>query len=283
MNASLLIYLYIALSEWYFMPNLYFWDNSFYMGPLLILVVGIYKLVVALYAISVSFSSFPFLHIATPVLLAIALLIEIADNYVFWEVKTQLTLGDPGAEDVIDMLMKYGNPNFTEVTRAIDHIQHQLRCCGGNGWISGYSDYRNTPLGTQNNSVPDSCCITPTQECGCNLFDLSHDAIPKSIYVSGCIEVMVQQLTEDVMPVIPAFSGSLIALTILEIGLSGLVFFCVKMLWDKDHPVVQEEDRLSISQNLMGYDDSQYNYSRENYLNNFDLVNSPSSPSETMC
>ena len=51
MNASFLIYLYIALSDWYFMPQLSFWHNAFHIGPLLILVVGIYKVVVAFFAV----------------------------------------------------------------------------------------------------------------------------------------------------------------------------------------------------------------------------------------
>ena len=286
-NSSFMIYLYIALKEWYFMPFMsYFWHTSFYLGPLLILVVGIYKLVVVLYAIAVSFSRFPFLYIGTPALLGIALFIEIADNYVFWDVKTQISLGNPGADDVVDFLFKYGNGNFTHITSMIDNVQHQLRCCGGNGWIVGYSDYRNTPLGAQNDSVPDSCCINVMPNCGCNLFRMSKEAIKDILYVNGCVDVLIQQLTEDVLPWLETFSGILIVLTLIEIGLSGLLFYCVKMIWDKEHPPEEEEGFSQISQhNIQHYggDESPYNYSRENYLNNFDLVQSPSSPSETMC
>ena len=283
MNSSFMIYLYIALNDWYFMPHLNFWHSAFYIGPLLILIVGIYKLIVVIYAICVSFSGFPLLYIVTPVLLGIALIVEIADNYVFWEVKTQITLGNPGAEKVVDVLMKYGDPNFPEVTVMMDHMQHQLRCCGGNGWLSGYSDYRNTALGTQNNSVPDSCCILVTDQCGCNLFGMSKDAIHLHIFVQGCIDIIIQQLTEDVLPWVSSFSGILVALTLVEVGLSGLVFYCVKVMWDIEHPPIEDDEGLSISQNMAYDDNSGYNYSRENMLNNFDLVTSPSSPSETMC
>ena len=283
MNASFLIYLYIALSDWYFMPQLSFWHSAFHIGPLLILVVGIYKVVVAFYAIGVSFSRLPFLHIATPALLAIALFIEIANNYVFWEVKTQITLGSPGAQNVVDMLMKYGDPNFPQVTYLMDRMQHRLRCCGGNGWQSGYSDYRNTPIGF-NNSVPDSCCILVVKDCGCNLFSASKSSIHLTIFQHGCVEILVQQLHEDVLPWVSAFSGILIAWSIIELGLAGLIVFCVQTIWEKEHPPEpeEEEEAFSISQNFLG-DESPYNYSRENMLNNFDVVNSPSSPSETMC
>ena len=280
MNASFLIYLYIALSDWYFMPQLNFWHNAFHVGPLLILIVGIYKVVVALYAIGISFSNLEFLYIATPALLAIALFIEIANNYVFWEVKTQITLGNPGAEKVVDMLMKYGDPNFPQVTQLMDRMQHRLRCCGGNGWQSGYSDYRNTPIGL-NNSVPDSCCIMVVRDCGCNLFSASIESIHLTIFQHGCVEILVQQLHEDVLPWVSALSGILIAWTIIELGLSGLVVYCV---YPKVDPLAPEEDdeAFSVSQNMLG-DESPYNYSRENMLNNFDVINSPSSPSETMC
>ena len=280
MNASFLIYLYIALSDWYFMPQLNFWHNAFHVGPLLILVVGIYKVVIALYAIGISFSNLEFLYFATPALLAIALFIEIANNYVFWEVKTQITLGNPGAEKVVDMLMKYGDPNFPQVTQLMDRMQHRLRCCGGNGWQSGYSDYRNTPIGL-NNSVPDSCCIMVVRDCGCNLFSASSTSIHLTIFQHGCVEILVQQLHEDVLPWVSAFSGILIAWTIIELGLAGLVVYCVIPKIDPQAPE-EDDEAFSISQNMLG-DESPYNYSRENMLNNFDIINSPSSPSETMC
>ena len=122
--------------------------------------------------------------------------------------------------------------------------------------------------------------------CGCNLFRMSKEAIKDILYVNGCVDVLIQQLTEDVLPWLETFSGILIVLTLIEIGLSGLLFYCVKMIWDKEHPPEEEERFSQISQqNIQHYggDESPYNYSRENYLNNFDLVQSPSSPSETMC
>ena len=280
MNSSLMIYLYSALNNWYFMSHLYFWHSCFYIGPLLILVVGVYKLVVIIYAVGISVSGFHFLYIVTPILLSLSLIVEIATNYVFWEIKTQLTLGNPGPENVINMLIKYNDPQFPEITEAWDHIQHQLRCCGGSGWTLGYSDYRNTPIGSQNNSVPDSCCIQVVEECGCNLFRMSLVAIPDQIFVHGCNDVQIRLLVDDVLPWVPAFSGVLVVITLIEIGLSGLAFFCAKMVWEKENPV--EDDGLSLSQNI-AYDDSAYQDSRENMMNNFDLIHSPSSPSETMC
>ena len=278
-SSTLMIFIYITLNDWYFMPQLAFWSNYFYIGPLLILVIGIYKAFVVAYSVGITIAGFPFLFVFTPVLLVLPLCAQIAANFIFWEIQTVIRIKNPGAVHVVKNLMNYNNASYPEVTEMWDHMQKKLRCCGGNGWLTGYEDYQPTPIGSFNNSVPDSCCITFADGCGKNLFQRPKVNIPDYIFVHGCIDVQIQRLEKDIVPLIPALCGILIALTIIEIGLSGLAFFCAKTVWDMEYQI--DEEVLSLSQNLE-YSDTAYQDSRENVINNFDLIQ-PSSPSETMC
>uniref|UniRef100_A0A3B4C0H9 Uncharacterized protein n=1 Tax=Pygocentrus nattereri TaxID=42514 RepID=A0A3B4C0H9_PYGNA len=79
------------------------------------------------------------------------------------------------------MVQKYQKPGEEHITRAVDKLQQDLKCCGSNSsadwqqgdWTHTYADKR---------LVPDSCCKTPTDHCGVR----DH---PSNIYKveGGCI------------------------------------------------------------------------------------------------
>ncbi|XP_032220670.1 CD151 antigen isoform X2 [Nematostella vectensis] len=64
-----------------------------------------------------------------------------------------------------------------DVTKAIDQMQINFKCCGEDNWSTW-----NTTAWKQssNNSVPDSCCKTPSFGCG----KRDH---PSNIYREGCV------------------------------------------------------------------------------------------------
>uniref|UniRef100_A0A4W5KAY1 CD151 molecule (Raph blood group) n=1 Tax=Hucho hucho TaxID=62062 RepID=A0A4W5KAY1_9TELE len=78
------------------------------------------------------------------------------------------------------MVQKYRQPEQEHVTKAVDKLQHEFKCCGSNSssdW--GESVWIRTSE-ADGRLVPDSCCKTQTLGCGRR----DH---PSNIYKGGCI------------------------------------------------------------------------------------------------
>ncbi|EDO47698.1 predicted protein, partial [Nematostella vectensis] len=73
---------------------------------------------------------------------------------------------------------RYG---FTDaVTKAIDDLQKEFKCCGDRGMDSwNNTSWKQSEI-SGNNSVPDSCCKSPSPGCGIRLH-------PNNIQEFGCI------------------------------------------------------------------------------------------------
>ena len=114
--------------------------------------------------------------------------------------------------------MQYGI--VSSVTTKWDAIQEDMHCCGANQWQNGYTDYRNTPIGTYpNNSVPDSCCHEYTKGCGKGILDASmnDDDIRSKIFVHGCLEILEAKLEEDVIPMMIVYAVAGVVLALVEL------------------------------------------------------------------
>ncbi|XP_059402419.1 CD151 antigen-like isoform X1 [Carassius carassius] len=112
------------------------------------------------------------------------------------------------------MVQNYQQPGQEHITRAIDNLQQDLKCCGSNSsadwregaWIQISGDRR---------LVPDSCCKTPT--VGCGLRD--H---PSNIYKveGGCISKLEEFILQHLI-----ILGS-VGLGIALIQIVGMIFTC---------------------------------------------------------
>ncbi|RDD42825.1 Tetraspanin-11 [Trichoplax sp. H2] len=78
---------------------------------------------------------------------------------------------------------EYGDPNRQSITTAMDRLQRQFQCCGGNSHLEYTNSlWANTSAtnATNSNPVPSSCCINQQSRCG-------QDRISNSvIYTNGC-------------------------------------------------------------------------------------------------
>ncbi|KAF5907573.1 pseudouridylate synthase 7 isoform X1, partial [Clarias magur] len=91
------------------------------------------------------------------------------------------------------MVQKYQQPDQEHITRAVDKLQQDLKCCGSNSsadwkegaWINMFADRR---------LVPDSCCKTPTVRCGVR----DH---PSNIYKveGGCISKLEEFILQHLV------------------------------------------------------------------------------------
>ncbi|XP_005996124.1 CD151 antigen isoform X1 [Latimeria chalumnae] len=110
---------------------------------------------------------------------------------------------------------KYKQPNEEGVTRAVDKLQQEFKCCGSNDfedwsestWIKGNN--------TAGRKVPDSCCKTETPYCG----KRNH---PSNIYrvEGGCITKLGKFIQEH-LRVIGA-----VGIGIACVQIFGMIFTC---------------------------------------------------------
>ncbi|XP_056622888.1 CD151 antigen, like [Triplophysa dalaica] len=81
------------------------------------------------------------------------------------------------------MVQKYRQPEQDHVTKAVDKLQQEFKCCGSNSssdWVE--SVWIRSENSEMRDSVPDSCCKSPSELCG-------HRNHPSNIYKveGGCI------------------------------------------------------------------------------------------------
>ena len=79
-------------------------------------------------------------------------------------------------------------------------ILGEFTCCGGYSFTMGFTDWKHTILGSQYNSVPDSCCLKESIKCGANIFAMTDPKkVFSQIHTHGCIAVMQRRLDEHVV------------------------------------------------------------------------------------
>ena len=114
----------------------------------------------------------------------------------------------------------YNGTNPDAASRAIDHVQRQLHCCG----IHNSSDWESTDWfkETKNQSIPLSCCRETASSCNSSL------AHPSGLYAEGCEALVVKKLQEIMMHVIWA------AFAFAAIQLLGMLCACIVLCRSRD-------------------------------------------------
>ncbi|XP_012672711.1 CD151 antigen-like [Clupea harengus] len=113
------------------------------------------------------------------------------------------------------MVQKYQQPNQDHITKAVDKLQQEFKCCGSNS-STDWSDsvwIRSSEAGGR--LVPDSCCKTPTEDCG-------HRDHPSNIYKveGGCI-TKLENFILDHLKIIGA-----VGIGIACVQIIGMIFTC---------------------------------------------------------
>jgi hypothetical protein len=203
------------LIKWYFMPNLYFWDPTFYIAPYSMLLMGVYTFLVTMFGLIMKGYEKRRWFVIYAVLLSIAFIGQLTSLYFTWQITTILSIGTVGGSHVVDSLSNYQIDS--KVTNSWDDMQTRLMCCGGNNWNTGYADYRGTPIGQSSDSVPDSCCISPNQGCGRGVLKESPIVVRDKIFVHGCVEILTRRLNNEVVNIITIYAGVSLFVALVEI------------------------------------------------------------------
>ncbi|XP_051580467.1 CD151 antigen-like [Myxocyprinus asiaticus] len=80
------------------------------------------------------------------------------------------------------MVQQYHQPEQDHVTKAVDKLQQEFKCCGSNSSSDWTESVWIRSTASDGRAVPDSCCKSPSDRCG-------HRDHPSNIYKveGGCI------------------------------------------------------------------------------------------------
>lgn len=211
---TVVIFFAASLLKFYHLSKLGFWSNYFTIVPYYIIYLSVYTFGVSLLGFATSGIEKKSFLITYAILLSIAFLARIGSIFVTLELRNIISQAAIGAADINEDLSLYGID--ASVTAKWDDLQQDLNCCGGHNFLTGYTDYRTTPIG-KNNSVPDSCCLTVSQGCGSNIFILPQESIRTKIHLHGCLAQMEGSLESDVLPMLVIYACLGVGVGIMEL------------------------------------------------------------------
>lgn len=191
-----------------FHDNLMIKDASASAIPILIIAVGVIIFFIAFFGCCGAWKENYCMVTTFAILLSVIIIIEIGAAIAGYIYRGKITtIVQTG---LADMITKYNTSE--EITQAVNRLQKDLKCCGANN-ASDWVKYM--PDGI---SVPDSCCITITTNCG---HETMLDA--SKVYQKGCSSAMEQVLKKNIQWIIVA------ALVIAFLQIMGIVFSCMLM------------------------------------------------------
>ncbi|TRY78926.1 hypothetical protein TCAL_12183 [Tigriopus californicus] len=213
-TSTILIFSAVILIKFYHINKLDFWSSYFWVAPILMIVLGVYTFLVCVYGFLISGSENRALLALYALLLSIAFITQLISIFTAMEVRTKVAQSNIGSVAVNDDLSKYGED--WSVSSKWDDLQADLHCCGGNNFLTGYNDYRNTPIG-KNFSVPDSCCHNRVAGCGQGIFRFQEADIRNRIFLDGCLTILKDKLETDVIPMMIVYACIGVLLAIVEL------------------------------------------------------------------
>lgn len=177
--------------------------------PILLIAVGVVIFFIAFFGCCGAWKENYCMVTTFAVFLSLIIIIEIAAaiaGYVFRN-KVSAVVQD----SLTDMITNYSN-STAEFKNSVDKLQIDLKCCG----VNSSSDWRHYK--PEGNSVPDSCCVNVTSNCGVGTMT---DA--NKVHQLGCHDAMEAFLKKNIMWVIVG------ALVIAFLQIMGIVFACCLM------------------------------------------------------
>ncbi|KAK2851798.1 hypothetical protein Q5P01_008074 [Channa striata] len=183
-------------------------DASTSGAPIVIIGVGVVIFFIAFFGCCGAWKENYCMVTLFAVLLSLIIIVEIAAAIAGYVFRGKLT--GVVEENLKEMILNYSNS--TEIKDVTDRLQKDLHCCGLNS-TADWRDYK-----PDKKSVPDSCCVNVTANCGIGKMTDS-----TKVYQQGCQGALEAFLKKNIQWVIVA------ALVIAFLQIMGIVFACLLM------------------------------------------------------
>ncbi|XP_075953556.1 CD63 antigen [Anarhichas minor] len=184
-------------------------DASASGGPIVIIVIGVVIFFIAFFGCCGAWKENNCMVTTFAILLFLLIVVEIAAVIVGYMFREKLS--NVVEDSLTEMISGYKN-GTAEFKKTVDKLQEDMKCCGGNS----STDWRS--FGKDGKSVPDSCCLTPSANCGKGTMSNA-----KKVHQKGCHDALVAFLRKNLLWVIVA------ALVIASLQVLGIVFSCLLM------------------------------------------------------
>ncbi|XP_037335158.2 CD63 antigen [Pungitius pungitius] len=184
-------------------------DVSASAAPIVIIAIGVVIFFIAFFGCCGAWNENHCMVTAFAIFLFAIIVVEIAAVIVGYVYRDKLSA--IVQDSLNDMISGYKN-GTEEFKKGLDHLQKEWKCCG----VNSSSDWKNN-FG-DGNSVPDSCCLTPSSGCGKGT--MTDEA---KVHQQGCREALEASLKKNILWVIVA------ALVIAGLQILGIVFSCLLM------------------------------------------------------
>ncbi|XP_040909565.1 CD63 antigen [Toxotes jaculatrix] len=178
-------------------------------GPIILIVVGVVIFFIAFFGCCGAWKENYCMVTMFAVLLSLIIIAEIAAAIAGYIFRNKLSA--VVQENLTEMISGY-NSSTPEFRASVDKLQEDLKCCG----VNSSADWRN--FRPDRNSVPDSCCVNVTTNCGVGTM-----TDPTKVHQQGCHDAVVALLKKNIQWVIVA------ALVIAFLQIMGIVFACLLM------------------------------------------------------
>jgi hypothetical protein len=156
------------------------------------------------------------------ILASIVFLAQVASIFTTMELRGVITRRDYEYVDSLAVVSDYKTD--PSVRRRWDTLQTEFSCCGVLNHNEGYKAWRNVDLGGADDSVPDSCCLMPTPNCGRGRFRESEVTMDLYIHTHGCLAIMDRRLQDRVVPALLGYSGVGVLLALAHMLSAVLAF-----------------------------------------------------------
>ncbi|XP_053704983.1 CD63 antigen [Synchiropus splendidus] len=184
-------------------------DASASGGPIVVIIVGVVIFFIAFFGCCGAWKENYCMVTTFAILVSLIILVEIAAAIAGYVFRNKLSVVVQSS--LTEMISKY-NSSSAEFRDSVDKLQQGLHCCG----VNSSSDWRS--YSSQENTVPDSCCIKESTGCGVGAM-----TDKTKVYQQGCHDVLEELLKKNILWVIVA------AIVIAALQLLGVVFACVLM------------------------------------------------------
>ncbi|XP_019960245.1 CD63 antigen [Paralichthys olivaceus] len=178
-------------------------------APIVVIVVGVVIFFIAFFGCCGAWKENYCMVTMFAILLSLIIIVEIAGAIAAYIFRNKLST--VVQDSLTEMISSYNN-STDEFRDTVDKLQKDLKCCG----VNSSSDWRS--FKPQGNSVPDSCCVNVSANCGNGTM-----TDPAKVHQKGCHDALEAFLKKNILWVIVA------ALVIALLQIMGLVFACVLM------------------------------------------------------
>ncbi|XP_038577996.1 CD63 antigen [Micropterus salmoides] len=183
-------------------------DAATSAAPIVVIVVGVVIFFIAFFGCCGAWKENYCMVTMFAVLLTLIIIVEVAAAIAGYVFRNKLSAV---VQDSLSEMMKHYNTT-EEFKKAVDELQQEWKCCG----VNSSSDWRD--FKPDGNSVPESCCVNVTANCGNGAM-----TNPVKVYLKGCHDAVEALLKKNILWVIVA------ALVIAFLQIMGIVFACLLM------------------------------------------------------